>query len=99
MCIAMAGQIVVADVYAYNSEPNQTDSTPYITASGSHVRDGIVANNCLPFGSIVIIDSKIYTVEDRMNKRYGCNVYDIWFSDRDSAIQWGVQTKTIIIIN
>lgn len=93
----MAGQIITADVYAYTSTPNQTDSTPFITASGSHVRDGIVANNCLPFGSIVSINSKIYTVEDRMNKRYGCDVFDIWFDGYESAIQFGKQKKLITI--
>jgi 3D (Asp-Asp-Asp) domain-containing protein len=97
MCIALAGQIVVADVYAYTSTVSQTDDTPLITASGSHVIEGIIANNCLPFGSIVMIDSRIYTVEDRMNKRYGCDVYDIWFRDYDEAIDWGKRSKTIVV--
>ena len=38
---------------AYSSTPWQTDSTPYITADGATVRDGIIANNMLTFGTQV----------------------------------------------
>src|SRR3989344_1044153 len=38
-------------ITAYSSTPDQTDDTPFITASGKQVADGIVANNLLPFGT------------------------------------------------
>ncbi|MBD3252034.1 hypothetical protein GF380_06350, partial [Candidatus Uhrbacteria bacterium] len=53
---------------AYTSRPEETDDTPFITADGSHVRDGIVAANFLPFGTKVRIPSlfgdQIFEVHD-----------------------------------
>src|SRR3989338_7794857 len=36
---------VTATITAYSSEVRQTDDTPFTTASGSHVRYGVVAAN------------------------------------------------------
>ena len=67
---------------AYSSTADQTDSTPFITASGSHVRDGIVAANFLAFGTKVkipeIFGDKVFTVEDRMALKHSDKI-DIWF--------------------
>lgn len=85
---------------AYNSLPEQTDSTPFITASGTQTRDGIVACNCLPFGTVIEIDGKFYEVEDRMNSRYTCDgiwKVDIWMEHYEDAKQYGKQTTTIKI--
>jgi len=66
---------VIADnhlvvVTAYSSTYDQTDSTPFITASGSYVSDGTVACNFLRFGDRVrfpeVYGDKIFIVEDRM---------------------------------
>src|SRR6185436_7602190 len=38
-------------VTAYTSTPDQTDDTPFITASGKHVAPDIVALNGVPFGT------------------------------------------------
>jgi len=88
-------------VTAYSSTPDQTDSTPFITASGQRVRDGIIASNFLPFGTKVqfpqLFGSKIFEVEDRMHKKYSDNRVDIWFPDRASAEMFGVK-KTIMRI-
>lgn len=86
-----------AVVYAYSSEERQTDSTPTITASNKKVRHGIVANNCLPFGTQVIINDTDYRVEDRMNKRYGCDVFDVWHEDTAQAKKWGKQHLAVAI--
>lgn len=79
---------------AYSSTPDQTDSTPFITANGKHVYDGLVAANFLPFGAKVrfpeMFGEKIFTVNDRMNKRYNYRI-DIWMASRDKAIQHGVR--------
>ena len=62
-------------ITAYSSTYEETDDTPFITASGDMVRDGIVANNLLPFGTKVRIpelySNKIFVVQDRMNQRKG----------------------------
>jgi len=86
------------EVSAYSSEIGQTDDTPHITASNKAVGDGIVANNCLPFGTKVLIGDKIYVVEDRMNKRYGCERFDIWVSSRAEAMEWGVKTVNVLVL-
>ncbi len=83
-----------AIVTAYSSTVDQTDDTPFITASGSRVRDGIVACNFLPFGTMVrfpdIYGDKIFVVEDRMALR-NSHKMDIWFETREQAKQFGVQ--------
>lgn len=82
-------------VYGYTSEEIFTDSTPFTTAYQTEVRQGIIANNCTLYGTTVEVKGKIYTVEDRMNSRYDCSTWDIWFSTRSEAITWGKQILTI----
>lgn len=81
-------------ITAYSSTIDQTDSTPFITANGSQVRDGIVAANFLSFGTKIKIpklyDNKVFSVEDRMNKRYYYHL-DIWMPTREEAKQFGVK--------
>jgi len=78
---------------AFNSMESQTDKSPWITASGTRCRPGVIASNFLPFGTKVKIDGfgdRIFVVEDRMNKRYSKRI-DIWFSDYDNAMKFGVR--------
>lgn len=88
-------QRFTATLYAYSSTPDQTNGDPFITASGQRVADGIVANNCLPFGTEVKINGKLYRVQDRMAARYGCSSFDVWHPTRQSAIQFGRQTAIV----
>jgi 3D (Asp-Asp-Asp) domain-containing protein len=91
----------LVEVSAYTSEVAQTDDSPFITANGTHVRDGIVATNMFPFGTVLKIPSlfgdKIFVVEDRMNKRYQKNV-DVWFADKDAALKLGRRLVSIEVI-
>ena len=97
--------IVVAQrwvtVTAYSSTLDQTDSTPFITASGSYVGEGTIACNFLRFGTRVrfpqLYGDKIFTVEDRMALKNG-NKVDIWFDTRDQAKQFGVKTLKIEVL-
>lgn len=86
---------------AYTSRAQETDSTPFITADGSHVRDGIVAANFLKFGTKIRIPElygdKIFEVHDRMNARYWYKV-DIWMDDLQDARQHGVRRLTIEVV-
>lgn len=99
---AKAKRVYTVSVSAYSSTPDQTDDSPFITARGTYVRDGIVAANFLPFGTAIKIPAmygnKIFIVEDRMAKRFSQNV-DIWFGDRESAIQFGRRTLTIEVVS
>jgi len=94
-------RMYTVQVSGYNSEVGQTDDSPFITASNTHVRDGIVASNMFPFGTVIKIPSlygdKIFVVEDRMNKRYQNNV-DIWFADHTEALKLGRRTIQIEVI-
>lgn len=87
---------------AYSSTPDQTDDTPFITASGKHVADNIIANNMLPFGTKVRIPklygNKIFFVQDRMNKRMSNYQIDLWMPDRESAMKFGVRTLEMEIL-
>lgn len=88
-------------VTSYNSEPGQTDDTPFITASGTRTRDGVVAANFLPIGTVVrfpeIFGDKEFIVEDRMNKRYYYKA-DIWMADKQESIKFGVKYTKIEIL-
>jgi 3D (Asp-Asp-Asp) domain-containing protein len=98
-------QVVISRMWlfvtAYSSTPDQTDDTPFITASGTHVRDGVVAANFLPIGAKIRLPTmygdKIFIVEDRMNSRYTYRV-DIWMRTREEAKQFGLRNLPIEII-
>jgi 3D (Asp-Asp-Asp) domain-containing protein len=83
---------------AYSSEVGQTDSTPFITASGSTVRRGVVAANFLPIGTRVrfpdLYGDEVFIVEDRMNARYDKRV-DIWMEETADARNFGIQWTTV----
>jgi len=87
---------------AYSSTVWQTDDTPHTTAAGTQVRDGIIANNILPFGTRIRIPDlygdKIFVVEDRMNRRKGNYQIDIWFPEYWQAKNFGAQTTLIEIL-
>jgi 3D (Asp-Asp-Asp) domain-containing protein len=84
---------------AYTPREEETDSTPLITASGETVRNGIVANNCLPFHSVVEIQGMKYVVLDKMNSRYGCEHFDIFMWDLVEARNFGRQNLIVKILS
>lgn len=88
-------------ITAYTSAVEETDASPFITASGSHVRDGIVAANTLPFGAKIMIPdlfgNKVFTVEDRMAPKNWHKI-DIWFSSKQDALQFGVKKARVIVL-
>lgn len=77
----------------YSSTPDQTDSDPWITATGTRVHAGTIAlspdlRQLLPYGSTVLV------VEDSTHPRLRQTV-DVWFPDRGSALRWGRRTLTL----
>ncbi|NQU77818.1 3D domain-containing protein [Candidatus Falkowbacteria bacterium] len=89
-------------VTAYNSEVGQTDGSPFTTANGSIVHDGVIAANFLRHGTKVrfpeYFGDKIFEVKDRMNRRYYYRA-DIWMEDKPVAKQFGRRTLKIEILN
>ncbi|MFA5228305.1 MAG: hypothetical protein WC446_00885 [Candidatus Paceibacterota bacterium] len=94
--------LVKVIITAYSSTVWQTDDTPFITASGTYVKEGIIANNMLPFGTEIKIPEyfgdKIFVVEDRMNKRKGPYWIDIWFETIEEAKEFGIKEAYIEIL-
>ena len=86
---------------AYSSTPDQTDSTPFITAANTPVRDGVAAANFLPFGTKFkvpkLFGDKVFTVEDRMHTKYNDRI-DIWFGSRTAAKEFGLRKATVFIL-
>lgn len=93
--------VMTVVVTAYSSTEDQTDDSPFTTASNKQVTDGIVAANFLPFGTKLqipkLFGDKVFVVEDRMHDRFSDRV-DIWFADRDAATKFGKRTADIVIL-
>jgi 3D (Asp-Asp-Asp) domain-containing protein len=92
---------VPVHITAYNPVPEQTDDTPFITASADYVRDGIVALSYdlestleLEFGDIVVLETLDgeflgeFEFQDRMNKRWR-NKVDIFMWKVKDARKFG----------
>lgn len=88
-------------ITAYSSTSWQTDSTPFITASGTRVHNGTLAANFLSFGTKVripdLFGDKIFTVEDRMNDRFP-NRLDVWLPRTWQAADFGVKIAEIEVL-
>ncbi|MFH1253054.1 MAG: hypothetical protein V1664_01855 [Candidatus Uhrbacteria bacterium] len=91
-------RIIKIPITAYSSEVGQTDSTPFITASGTTVRRGVIAANFLPIGTRVrfpdLYGDEVFIVEDRMNQRYNKRI-DIWMEETADARNFGLQWTTV----
>ncbi|OGF47765.1 hypothetical protein A2533_02645 [Candidatus Falkowbacteria bacterium RIFOXYD2_FULL_35_9] len=104
--ITSEGKVMRVSSTAYSSDVAQTDATPCITADGFNVcangQENVVAANFLPFGTKIkipeLFGDRVFTVHDRMNKRYYYKV-DIWMTSRDRAIQYGVRNIKIVILD
>ena len=103
MCVnqSLQPKVIKVILTGYSSTPDQTDDTPFITASNTYVRDGIVAANFLAFGTKVQIPSlfgdKVFTVEDRMARKHNDKM-DIWFPERYLAKNFGVKEAEVMIL-
>lgn len=107
------GRSVVARATAYNSLPNQTDSTPFITATGTRTRPGVVALSrdllrVFPYGTRVTIEDlsgrynsalkgRVFIVEDTMAARKVGSI-DIWMTTRSQALQFGARQVRITAV-
>lgn len=65
-----------------------------VLATSNHT----VACNSLPFGTQLLIDGIIYTVEDTGWSPYGDEWLDIFFDTHDEALAFGLQTKEVYLV-
>ncbi len=88
-------------ITAYSSTPEETDDTPFTTASGQTVRDGIVATNLYPFGTKLQIPlhfgDKVFEVQDRMHARK-TNGVDVWMDGKHQALAFGAHKAEVHIL-
>lgn len=107
------GRTAIVRATAYNSVPGQTDATPFITATGTRVRSGVVALSRdllrqFPYGSKIMIEDlsgrfngmlngRVFIVEDTMAARKTGSL-DIWMSTRSQAINFGARTVRITAV-
>jgi len=93
--------VYTKEVTAFSSTPDETDDTPFVTASGVHVHEGTVAANWLPFGTKIripaISETATFIVEDRMNSRYSDRI-DVWFPEKAQAKNFGVHSLRIEVL-
>ena len=90
-------------VTGYSSTADQTDDTPFLTASQKQVEDGTIAINGLPFDTKIripkLFGDKVFTVQDRMNEKYGkLQRADVWFADTRDAVELGARYNVPIEI-
>ena len=96
-----SGETLTRIVTAYNPVKNQTDNTPCISASGLNVCETskrIVASNEFRFGTRILIDGRVYYVEDRMSISYPYRI-DLLMFDYQEARNWGVQKLEILLLD
>lgn len=90
-------------ITAYSSSIDETDDTPFTTASNSEVREGILAANFLPFGTRVripkIFGDKEFIVEDRMHPRKGDKFVDVWMPSKEEATRFGIHQTEIVVLD
>ena len=92
-------------VTAYSPRPQETDDTPFITASNSRVREGIVAvspdlyRQGWKFGRKVYVENYgVYVIEDLMGKRTKKHL-DIFFDDTENALEFGKRKLRVYLLD
>ncbi|MDD5071287.1 MAG: hypothetical protein PHQ42_00960 [Patescibacteria group bacterium] len=100
-----AKKVVHRVITAYNSEVEQCDDSPCITANGfnvcEHGEEDTIAANFLRFGAKVripdLFGDKVFVVRDRMNARFSDRV-DVWMVEKQDAKNFGVKLAKIEIL-
>lgn len=111
--ITARGRTAVVRATAYNSLAAQTDSTPFITATGTRTRPGVVALSrdmlrLFPYGTRITIEDlsgrynnmlrgRAFIVEDTMAARKTGSL-DIWMGSRRDALNFGARQVRITAI-
>jgi 3D (Asp-Asp-Asp) domain-containing protein len=99
---AQVRQSFRARLTAYTNQPPGNGAHGYLTRSGTPVRWGVVAVDpqLIPLGSRIAIEGfdDVFIAEDTGGAVRGAHV-DIYFPDYYSALQFGVQYRTIAVLD
>jgi len=89
----------IFEVTAYSSSRNETDSTPFIMASNKRVYEGAIACPIkFSFGTVVLIENKVYVCEDRKNQLKHPDEFDIWMESKELALEFGVKKLEVFVV-
>ena len=90
--------VILATITGYCA-CNQCTSGLGITAAGNRPQAGftVAGPRAYPFGSVCIIGSRRFVLQDRTAKRFDGR-FDIYFSNHTAAKRFGRQTNLVIII-
>jgi len=87
--------VQLVELTAYTASVEECGKADGITASGTKATQGrTIAADHLPFGTLVEIDGRLYTVEDRFGGGY-TNKIDVYFENYADAIEFGRQQKIV----
>lgn len=96
--------VMKVTVTAYNADPNQTDSTPNITAFNTKVKAGGVAvsrdlllNGWVAGRKVYIEGQGVFTINDLMHSRKTKQL-DIFMHSRKSALRFGVKKEVNAVL-
>ncbi len=91
-------------VTAYTADSTETDATPFITASNTRVREGIVAVSQDLFAKgwvfgkkVYIVNQGVYTIEDLLHKRKR-NQLDIFMNNKIKALHFGRKKLKVFLL-
>lgn len=91
-----------SQVTVYHSLPHETSGDPFITALGTRTRDGVLASNCLAFGTRVrlpeLFGERVFVVEDRLAAGKTCFVLDVWREYNPNNPSFGAPVTKVEIL-
>jgi 3D (Asp-Asp-Asp) domain-containing protein len=92
----------VFEISAYNTVPEQTDSSPCIAASGDNIcgrNDVVACSRQYKLGTKFVINGKTYTCLDRLASKYDHRIDVSFDKDLQGAKNWGVKQLQVIILD
>lgn len=97
---AHAATEIRAEITAYSSTKEETDSDPFTTASGKKVFEGAAAcPRRFKFGTKICILNIQYTCIDRMGSKYrDGNYFDVWVKSSKEAKVFGRKKNVLVKI-
>ena len=89
LAFAAGPRVLILEATAYTSSPRETDSTPYVTATGARTRLGILAVSrdllkVLPYGSLVKLEDLGRWQDGRDAGRFNFLFKDVLFVVEDT---------------
>jgi 3D (Asp-Asp-Asp) domain-containing protein len=90
-------KVITATLTAYTPEVSQTDSTPFLTANQSPVKEGgIACPRNIKFGTLIEVFGKRYVCNDRMALKND-GKFDIFMFNKEEALNFGRKVANVKI--